>query len=58
MRFIIEKGNTSADQPWSEEEDRRLIREHEEGKSIRELSEIHKRTKGAVKSRLKKLEQT
>ena len=29
-----------------------------EGKSIREMSEIHKRTSGAIRSRLKKLELT
>ena len=35
---VIAKGNTEAYQPWSEEEDRQLIREHEEGKTAREIS--------------------
>jgi ATP-dependent DNA helicase RecQ len=52
---VIAKGNTEAYQSWSAEEDRQLIREHEDGKTVRELSEIHKRTPGAIQSRLKKL---
>ena len=42
--------------PWTKEEDQQLIEEHETGKTTGEISEIHKRTKGAIKSRLKKLE--
>ena len=55
---VIEKGSTEAYQPWTEQEDKQIIREHEEGKTIREISEIHKRTEGAIRSRLKKLELT
>ena len=33
-----------------------LIREKESGKTISEMAEIHKRTQGAIRSRLKKLE--
>ena len=54
---VIAKGNTEAYQSWTTQEDRQLIREHEEGKTIKELSEIHKRTQGAIRSRLKKLGQ-
>ena len=52
---VVANGSTEAYQPWSEKEDQQLIREHEEGKAIKELSEIHKRTRGAIRSRLKKL---
>ena len=41
---------------WSDEEDQQLIREHAEGKTTKEISEIHQRTRGAIQSRLKKLE--
>ena len=55
---VIARGNTDAYQSWTKEEDRRLIHEQEEGKTIREMAEIHKRTQGAIRSRLKKLERT
>lgn len=42
--------------PWTEEEDRRLTKEFESGEfSTRDLSEIHGRTTGAIRARLKKL---
>ena len=53
---LAAKGSTEAYQSWSQEEDQQLIREHEEGKTIKEMSEIHKRTYGAIRSRLRKLE--
>lgn len=53
---VIARGSTEAYQAWTKEEDRQLIREHEDGKTIKEMSEIHKRTPGAIRSRLKKLE--
>ena len=53
---MIAKGSTEAYQPWTKEEDQRLTRDFEEGKTVKELSEIHKRTQGAIRSRLKKLE--
>ena len=52
---VIEAGSTEAYQPWTKEEDQQLIREYESGKTTKELSEIHKRTAGAIRSRLKKL---
>ena len=52
---MIAKGSTEAYQSWTNEEDRQLIRERENGKTIREISELHKRTQGAIRSRLKKL---
>ena len=53
---VIAKGSTDAYQPWAKEEDQQLIREKESGKTISEMAEIHKRTQGAIRSRLKKLE--
>ena len=45
-----------AGMPWTEEEDRKLANEFESGQfSIRELSELHGRTTGAIRARLKKL---
>ena len=55
---VIAKGSTEAYQPWTKEEDEQLIREHQEGKTTKELSAIHKRTPGAIRSRLKRLELT
>ena len=52
---VIEAGHTEAYQPWTKEEDQQLIREYESGKTTKELSVIHKRTYGALRSRLKKL---
>ena len=52
---VIEAGNIEAYQAWTKEEDRQLIREYESGKTTNELSEIHKRTRNAIRSRLKKL---
>lgn len=42
--------------PWTEEEDSKLTNEFESGQySTRELSEMHERTSGAIRARLKKL---
>jgi hypothetical protein len=46
----------NAGKPWTEEEDNRLISHYDIGKSIKEISEEHKRTEGAIKSRLLKLD--
>jgi ATP-dependent DNA helicase RecQ len=43
--------------PWTEEEERKLTNEFESGQfSTRDLSEIHGRTTGAIRARLKKLD--
>ncbi len=55
---VISSGSTDAYKPWTKKEDDQLLREQKEGKTIREMSEIHKRTRGAIRSRLKKLELT
>ena len=52
---IVARGSVEAYQPWTKKEDEQLIREHKEGKTTKEMSEIHKRTPGAIRSRLKKL---
>jgi hypothetical protein len=44
-----------AGKPWSAEEDNLLINRFDKGISIKELSKVHKRTEGAIKSRLVKL---
>ena len=42
--------------PWTEEEDKKLTNEYKSGQfSTRDLSEIHGRTTGAIRARLKKL---
>jgi len=45
----------NAGKPWTEVEDSKLINSYDAGKSFKELSEEHKRTEGAIKSRLLKL---
>lgn len=48
---------TGAYRPWTEEEDKKLTNEFQSGQfSTSDLSRIHGRTTGAIKSRLKKLE--
>ena len=41
--------------PWEEEADKLLCRLYDEGNSISVLAEMFERTKGAIRSRLKKL---
>ena len=43
---------TQQGQKWSQEEDDQLLAEYREGKSIKEISEIHSRSNGAIRSRL------
>ena len=45
---------TNAGKLWSTEEDIDLIKEFDNGKSIKELSEIFERTTGSIQSRLVK----
>lgn len=52
----IREKHAGAYMPWTEEEDRKLISEYESGQfSTHDLSEIHGRTTGAIRARLKKL---
>mgnify|MGYP001000221194 CR=1 FL=1 len=52
---IKSEGKTEAYAPWSREEDEALKEEYNNNHKVKELSEIHKRTQGAIRSRLKKL---
>ncbi len=45
---------SSAGKPWSEEEDKRLLEAYDADTPIKEISELHGRTVGAIKSRLVK----
>ena len=49
-------GKTGAYQSWSEEEDQQLRREMQEGLTVAQMAEVHKRTRGAIRSRIKKQE--
>lgn len=48
-------GPENAGRPWSQEEDLRLGKEYDNGQSIDELAEAHKRSKWAIESRLVRL---
>jgi hypothetical protein len=48
-------GLENSGRPWSEEEDARLGRTYDSGKSIEELAGIHKRSKWAIEARLARL---
>lgn len=50
------KQHAGAYMPWTKEEDRKLVNEFKSERfSIRDLSQIHERTTGAIRARLKKL---
>ena len=52
---VIRSGSTEAYQPWTEAEDRQLAEELEAGMPLKRMAEIHRRTRGAILSRLRKL---
>jgi hypothetical protein len=55
-KYQVKKNLPSkAYEPWSEEADKRLIDLYNQGKTVKELSEIFGRTSGAISSRLRKL---
>ena len=41
-------------EPWSEDEDRKLLAAFDSGRALRELAAAHERTMGAVRARLLK----
>lgn len=43
-------------EPWSHEEDERLKEEMKQGMSVKEMSERHGRTPGAIRSRMKRVD--
>jgi hypothetical protein len=48
----------NAGNPWTPEEEEQIISKYRGGMSCREIAKLHKRTKGAIQSRLKKLGET
>ena len=48
-------GPENSGRPWSEEEDARLGKTYDAGKSIEELAGMHKRSKWAIEARLARL---
>ena len=52
---VISMGKASAYASWTQAEDEQLKNEYESGLGIKELSDIHKRTTGAIRARIKKL---
>lgn len=53
--FIAECSLSSAYEPWSHEEDEQLKEEMKKGMSVKEMSEKHGRTPGAIRSRMKRV---
>lgn len=52
---LISQGSISAYNAWSKEEDGQLRSEYAQNLSISEISKLHSRTSGSIRSRLKKL---
>lgn len=50
------KTHKQAYEPWTIEADEKLVLLFQQGKTVAELSEIFGRTKGAIRSRIKKLQ--
>lgn len=53
---VIQGDYPTAYQPWTEKEDLQLAEEYNRRMTIQQMSKAHQRTKGAIRSRLKKLE--
>lgn len=51
----IRKTHKQAYEPWSAEADEELVLLFRQGKTVKELSEVFGRTKGAIRSRINKL---
>jgi len=49
-------GHAKAYAPWSEDEEKALVRRHQAGESVASIAAAHGRKPGAIRSRLKKLE--
>jgi len=52
----IRKTHPRAYEPWTGEDDERLIAEYQSGKTIKELMGLFGRQRGGIESRLKRLE--
>jgi hypothetical protein len=51
----IREAHPNAYEPWSIEEDKRLLQLHTAGASIAELAKLHRRPVSAIRSRLRQL---
>ena len=51
----LEQSHPNQGSKWTAEEDEQLIAEFKEGKSVKEISAVHQRNIGAIRSRLSKL---
>lgn len=51
----IKKLPERAGQPWRGQEDRRLIKEHQDGETTKTMARNHERTPGSITSRLVRL---
>ena len=54
MEKVKAEGYSGAYDPWTDEEINRLKEEYASGLTVKQMSDIHGRTKGAIRSRLKK----
>ena len=54
MEKVKAEGYSGAYGPWTEDEINRLKEEYASGMTVKQMSDIHGRTKGAIRSRLKK----
>lgn len=52
---LVAQGVVQAYAAWTEEEEQQLKEEYKSGVEIKEISEIHHRSEGGIKSRLKKM---
>ena len=54
MEKVKAEGYSGAYDPWTDDEINRLKEEYASGMTVKQMSDIHGRTKGAIRSRLKK----
>ena len=54
-RERLEEEHPQNGQKWTEEEDEALLAGWQEGKTVKELAQLHARTQGAIRSRLMKI---
>ena len=54
MEKVKAEGYSGAYDPWTEDEIDRLKEEYASGMTVKQMSDIHGRSKGAIRSRLKK----
>lgn len=52
---LVSQGVVQAYAAWTEEEEERLKEEYQSGMKIKEISEVHHRSEGGIRSRLKKM---